>query len=241
MGVSGEFDEARLFDPTWRAEFLDLRESLHFLCIFISVKSLCLGQPKNLHVKEFLDFRLERLCDDLMDYALRVPSEVKMKDTYFFFEYYNEIFRYFEEYQRYWKMHVRRVKNRKIDSLLLRSLKCRNHDFDKFGAQIGISKSQSLDDIDQFIEDFLMFLQDQNLAVPLHSHWRCVYNKIATQVAAWQLPPGVPDEVLIATQPGACVEVLKSQLHWAANNGRIAEATRALGKLGAENWKLLSE
>lgn len=231
-GESSLADQALRYDQG----LCDFRDALYFVFNFFYLKEVCWGDPEILGGEGFVDFRLRQTCESVLDYSLRLVGRDEMESSKYLKEHCAIIWDAFEEFRVSWKPTLAYLKNQSIDSLLYRSLSCRNESYEKFFELNFQNKGGGGVGMSEFVPGFLLFLKRERLSVPNYESWTSVYKKVSVHVSDWQLPLSVPDKLKIINEHDECINILEKQMYWALENGRIADLTRALGKLGAEQW-----
>lgn len=217
-------------------ELLDFRDSLYFIYNFHYIKEACWNNSEVLQNESFVDFRLQQVCESVLDYSLRIRRKEDMNFSKYFRKHSDIIWSSFEEFQVGWKSAIVSLKNRNCDALLFKSIS-RQKQCDNNSLELNILENEKLDRrMVEFISGFFSFLRRENLSVPRYDAWLSTYRRITVQVSNWQLPPSVPCSESLINNCNQSIGIFVAQMVWAAENGRIADLTRSLGKLGVEKW-----
>ena len=222
----------------WAESFWEIRNSFSFLSSFHQLKEICRGDPEVLLRLDWRDPIVKSVCDEVSEGALRVPSKHGLGSSGHFSESFRDINSSFDSYEHEWKINVIKVRDNRINNLFIRSL-------NEYYRKNYINSNESnliLEDRDPYPNElvgwFMYFLVQEGFVVPRSAQWRAFYHKISKFVADWRLParqPG-PDSGLQSRQQS--IRLLTSQLHWAAENGRLFEAIKFLGSLAIEDWEM---
>lgn len=229
-------NEYLFMNEDWIDEFHEFRYSIQFLNSFYGLKNFCLNQPENLHAEFCKTFKIDALCEDLINCSLSLSNAEVLRNSKYFGEQNLLILDHFSEYKNFWKEEVCLYRNRKIDPLIVWMV---SHTGLQNTLNATCPKSMSfatLADCHHFVDNFLGVLRNQHLAVPRSVYWRSAFNRLTYQAADWQKPALVPAEHFIAANLEESVKVFSDQLHWVVDNGRLPEVMKALSKIEIRHW-----